>query len=81
MHWHRRAFTWRSNSVLPGGFVATQGKKKCLDGANEDSSQEAIKDDIEQEDFCCQETDKQEQFVRTDQDTGFYYCHYIYFGN
>lgn len=62
---NKRAFTWRSNSVLPGGFVVTQGEKKCLDGANEDSSQEGIKYDIEQQDFCCQDTDTQQQFIRT----------------
>lgn len=50
-----RAVTWRSYPVLPGGFVIAQGEEENLDGADKDPGQEAIKDKIEEEDFCCGE--------------------------
>jgi len=51
-------FTWRSYSVLPGGFVIVQGEEQNLDGADKDPSQTAIKDEIEEEDFCCEERER-----------------------
>lgn len=41
------------NSVLPGGFVVAKGEQQRLDGADEDGSQEAIENDVEQDNFDC----------------------------
>lgn len=43
---------------MPSGFEVAQGEEENLDGADEDPSQAAVKDEIEQEDLCCGERNR-----------------------
>lgn len=45
--------TWGGNSVLPGGLVVAQREQQGLDGADEDSRQASVEDDVESNDFDC----------------------------
>jgi len=47
--------TWGCNPVLVCGLVVAESQKHGLDGANENSSQAAIEDNVEAEDFDCKE--------------------------
>ncbi len=42
------------DSVLPGGLVIAQCEQQGLDGSDEDPSQAAVEDDIEQQNFDCE---------------------------
>lgn len=48
-------FTWGCHPVLVCGLVVAESQKHGLDGANENSSQAAVEDYIEDEDFDCTE--------------------------
>lgn len=46
-------FTWRGDSVLIGGFVATEREQQRLDGPDENPGQAQVEDHVEQDDFNC----------------------------
>lgn len=55
--WHQYIWfiTWGCNPVLVCGLEVAESHEHGLDGANENSSQAAIEDYVEDEDFDCKE--------------------------